>query len=350
MQVQAALEQGDDCQELAATLVATGYTPTPELLLASFGDRHLSTSASPKTLRVLLEARADPNGLDPRTGVALLHTACWFGTPKLVSLMIDFNADIEVKENVFSNMPPLNTALAAGNSKVCLELLRRHANVQWSHYDGATALHVATAWLVSSTNHQMRVPPMGDEPVFVIRMMLHNGVDPLKTEANGVTPLVGFRTSFSRSPWRTHAVFGSKFDQMAQHVDRVLEQAVIALNAKQTGNMAFKEELYQDALKHYAESRCIWEAIEVHGHHLAVLWSNEAQCWIKLKQWDHAKSACEEGLGHYCTPPIKAKLETRLQEATEGIVQERKAMEKLATSNVKRGMRWKRIGRWCCAG
>lgn len=80
--------------------------------------------------------------MDPLTEGPGIHSACWHGTLEVVKLLLDFKADLEAKEPKMET-PPLNTAIAAGNAPVCLELLNRHADVHWKHHDGATALHVA---------------------------------------------------------------------------------------------------------------------------------------------------------------------------------------------------------------
>lgn len=330
------LEKGHDCPKDMKKLIKMGVVPPVGLVLLTFGDRS-GVSASPETLKVLLEARADPNADDPMTQTPLLHTACWKGPPEIAGMLLDYKADLEAKETKM-NTPVLNTALAAGNAKVCLELLNRNASVQWTHHDGATPLHVATAWIASAHNAHLRLPPVGEEPLAVIHMMLHNGVDPMQREGMtksmnqgaGMTPLEIFRREVARSPWRSDEQWGAKFDQTASKVYKLLEQAESAVGRKQDGNKAFKGNKFLDALEQYEESRKIWEAADVRGHHVAVLWSNEAQCLLKLGEWDRARCACEEGLTHYCTPQIKKKLEERLQEAEtaeeEGREQEPKSL------------------------
>lgn len=172
----------------------------------------------------------------------------------------------------------------------------------------------------------------------VIHMMLHNGVDPTQREGmtksmnqgRGMTPLEIFRREVARSPWRSDETWGPKFDQTATKVYKLLEQAESAVDRKNDGNKAFKANKFHDALLHYEESRKIWEASDVRGHHVAVLFSNEAQCLLKIGEWDRARCACEEGLTHYCTPHIKTRLEARLQEAetaeAEGREHEPKAL------------------------
>lgn len=237
-------------------------------------------------------------------------------------MLLDFRADIEAKERQMKT-PPLNTALAAGNAKVCLELLNRNADVLWTHEDGATALHVATAWISSSHNAQLRMPPMGEEPRAVISMMLHNGVDPTQCEGKtksatrgmGMTPLETFRRQIASSPWRSDPTLGQKFDKNAKVIHALLEQGEQAVKSKGQGNTAFGERRYEDALKFYSDARQTWEIMDIRGHHSAVLWSNEATCHRKLEAWEKSRDASREGLKHYCSAKIRKKLEDLLAEA-----------------------------------
>merc|ERR1712146_675028 len=54
---------------------------------------------------------------------------------------------------------------------------------------------------------------------------------------------------------------------------------------------------------------------DVRGHHLAVLWNNEALCRRNMGDYEGSKAACKEGLTHYTTPEIRKKLEHNLTEA-----------------------------------
>lgn len=321
------LVAGDDCEQRVKAFVRSGQNIPAELVLATFGNRMQNVAAAPNSLRVLLEGRANPNAVDQRSGAPMLHAACWHGTPECLRLLLDHRANIEMPEARMGT-PPLNTALAAGNAKVVLELLQRHADVQWKHHDGATALHVAVAWIASSYNANLRIPPVGDEPVSVIRLMLRNGVDPTLTEgltrsnarSIGMTPLESFEREVKKSPWRQDPTMGQDFDRTAKLVHALLEKAMEAMSYKQRGNAAFKEFRFADALKDYSEARRIWKLADVGGHHMAVLWSNEATCYKKLGDADNCKNACEEGVKFYCSNAIRSKLETLSKECDDGIV------------------------------
>lgn len=317
------LQDGDDCRDDVKEFLLLG-TPIPDgLIQASIGNRMRNAKACPKSLKMLLEADANPNCNDQLTEGPIIHSACWHGSVEVVKLLLDYKADLEAKE-VKMGTPPLNTAIAAGNAKVCLELLNRNADVTWKHHDGASALHVAMAWIASSHNSNLRLPPVGEEPRAVIAMMLHNGVDPTQTEgmtlqsnsnrSRGMTPLETFQREIARSPWRTHAEIGPQFDKTAKTINTLLEQAEQAMKLKDTGNKAFSEKRNEDALKAWAEARSVWEKADIRGHHTAVLWSNEALCRRKMGEVDKAKEACNQGLTHYTTSKIREKLQFNLVE------------------------------------
>merc|ERR1719343_1539106 len=183
----------------------------------------------------------------------------------------------------------------------------------------------------------MRMPPVGQEPRAVLEMMLHNGVDPTLTEgmtkgnnrSTGMTPLETFRREIQRSPWRTHPEVGPKFDQTARMVHRLLEQGEEAVRLKGQGNKAFSGGRYPDALEAYARAREIWDTAKIRGHHVAVLWSNEATCYKKASEWDDCIRACEEGITHYCTAKIRSKLTGTLKEAQQRALAAKKPPTKL---------------------
>jgi len=318
------LRNGNDCEDDVKDFLTMGSSVPDGLVVAALGFRHAGQEAgpSPKALRSLLEGKGDPNAKDPQTEGPAMHSACWHGNVEVVKILLEFKANIEAEEPRMKT-PPLNTALAAGNAAVCLELLNRNCDVSWKHHDGATPLHVATAWIASSHNSNLRMPPIGEEPRAVIAMMMHNGVDPTHTEgmskganrSTGMTPLETFRREIARSPWRTHAEIGAKFDKNARVIHVLLEQGESAVKDKDTGNKAFKEKRYEDAIKAWKEARETWEKADVRGHHTAVLWNNEALCRRQMDDAKGSKNACEQGLTHYSSAAIRTKLEHNLKEA-----------------------------------
>ncbi|CAE7448569.1 INVS, partial [Symbiodinium pilosum] len=321
----AKLQKGEDAIDEARNFVKYGSSIPDGLVIASFGMRARGIKSQPDVLQLLLERKGSANAVDPMTEGPAIHSACWHGSVDVVKVLLEFKADLEAKEPKMDT-PPLNTAIAAGNAPVCLELLKRNANVQWKHHDGATALHVATAWIASAHNSDLRMPPTGEEPRQVIALMLHNGVDPTQTEgmskgtqrSEGMTPLEAFRREVARSPWRTNEHFGRKFDETAKSIHLLLEQAEEAVKLKQTGNRALKEKRYDDALKAWRNAREIWKKADVSGHHVAVLWSNEAICLRGMEDMEGAVKASSEGLKLYTTQEIRKKLEFNLEEAKKG--------------------------------
>mmetsp|Transcript_8364 Transcript_8364/g.15227 ORF Transcript_8364/g.15227 Transcript_8364/m.15227 type:complete len:443 (+) Transcript_8364:63-1391(+) len=321
----AKLQRGEDAVEDAKAFLKY-KCPVPDgLVITCFGMRARGVKASPNVLRELLQARGSANAVDPMTEGPAIHSACWHGSVDVVKILLEFKADIETKEPKMET-PPLNTALAAGNAPVCLELLQRNADVTWKHHDGASALHVAMAWIASSHNSDLRMPPTGEEPRQVIALMLHNGVDPTQTEgmskgagrSEGMTPLESFRREIARSPWRSHEQIGRKFDETAKSIHLLLEQAEEAVKSKKTGNKAFQEKRYEDALKAWKEARDTWQKAGIAGHHVAVLWSNEATCRRQMNDFDGAIKSSEEGLKLYTTRQIKEKLKFNIEEAKKG--------------------------------
>jgi hypothetical protein len=318
------LSKGKECKEEATVFTKSGALVPDQLVEATFGNRRQNVKPCPETLRVFLEAGANVNGKDSLTQGPLIHRACWEGSLDVVKMLIEFRADLEAQEERMKT-PSLNTALAGGNATVAMELLHRNASVDWKHQDGATPLHVAVGWIASTHNAEMRKPPLGEEPCQVIALMLQNGVDPTVTEGmtksetrgQGMTPLESFRREIQRSPWRSDPEVGPKFDQVAGKVHKMLEQGETAVKRKNEGNQAFKVSKYGDALKLYAEARKIWEASGVSGHHVAVLYSNEAACYKKGSEWEKCEQACTAGLSQFCSSKIKKKLEDLKKEAIE---------------------------------
>merc|ERR1719295_1623605 len=125
--------------------------------------------------------------------------------------------------------------------------------------------------------------------------------------STGMTPLEAFRRDIAglESPWRTDEKIGKKFDATAKTIHVLLEQGEQGVKLKQLGNKAFAEKRYDDALKAWAEAREVWQKADVRGHHLAVLWNNEAWCRSQyMGDLDGARNACNEGLSHFTTPEI----------------------------------------------
>lgn len=302
----------ESTKELGDFLQAGGRAS--DVVIATLGNREEKVRPCPQSLEFLLKARADPNMVDGRMGSPLLHLAAWMSTAEVASLLLDHRANIEIGEEGVPT-PPLNTALAAGNAPVALLLLKRRANVQWKHEDGATALHVATAWISDDTRARRRMPPLGDEPREIVSMLLHNGIDPTQREGmKGLTPLDGFREGMRRSPWLQDEKIGEEFKRTSERIYSLLTAADEAMKLKTRGNKAFGEGRYEAALNAWTEGREALEKEAISGHHMAVLWSNEAMCCKKMGDADRCRTACKTGLGLFSLKSVKDKLEHNLAE------------------------------------
>eukprot|EP00933_Yihiella_yeosuensis_P025435 TRINITY_DN19759_c0_g1_i1.p1 TRINITY_DN19759_c0_g1~~TRINITY_DN19759_c0_g1_i1.p1 ORF type:complete len:253 (+),score=76.28 TRINITY_DN19759_c0_g1_i1:68-826(+) len=132
--------------------------------------------------------------------------------------------------------------------------------------------------------------------------------------SEGMTPLETFRREIAQSPWRNDEKMGKKFDQTAKVIHTLLEQGEQAVKLKGIGNKAFQEKRYDDAIKQWAEARGIWEKADVRGHHMAVLWNNEATARRHMGDIEGCRAAVEEGITHYTTKQIRDKLQNNLTE------------------------------------
>lgn len=256
--LQQRLAGGQESTREVADFLNAGGQPN-DLVVSTFGNREVMARPCPRSLDVLLKAKADPNHVDTRLGSPFLHIAAWMGTPEIVTLLLEHRADIEMGEQGSPTTPPLNTALAGGNAPVVLLLLRRHANAQWRHKDGASALHVAAAWLSDSRggNKPSRKPPIGDEPQEVISTLLRYGADPsLREGMQGLTPLDAFREGVQRSPWMRDEKTADGFKRSSDRILAMLAAGDVAMKHKLRGNKAFSEGRNEDAPGGIAAARC----------------------------------------------------------------------------------------------
>merc|ERR1712190_584011 len=103
-----------------------------------------------------------------------------------------------------------------------------------------------------------------------------------------------------------------------------------AVKQKGIGNKAFQEKRHEDALKAWKEAKEIWKKADVDGHHMAVLLNNEALCRRNMGDLEGCRKAAEEGLKHFTTDAIRAKLEHNIAESEKPIpepTEEEKAKE-----------------------
>jgi hypothetical protein len=273
----------------------------------------------PRSLLRLLQGKADPNFIEMRVDSPVLHIAAYSSTPKEVRILLDFRANIEIGEHG-APTPPLNSALAAGNAPVALQLLELRANCQWKHEDGATALHVAGSWIADPDRARSRRPPLGDEPVSVIKGLFHNGVDPLQREGMaGLTALDCFRDAMKSSPWLKDEEIGPEFIQTSQRIMAIMLAADEAMKLKAKGADTFGKKKYKETLEHWLAARKKLEKGDISGHHRAVLCSNLAICYKNLGDMVKCRASCEEGLSHYAAGNIHTKLNHHLAECDKAI-------------------------------
>mmetsp|Transcript_101122 Transcript_101122/g.291084 ORF Transcript_101122/g.291084 Transcript_101122/m.291084 type:complete len:450 (+) Transcript_101122:62-1411(+) len=305
------LQSGVDSPEEVKSFLAVGGQPNVAIS-ATIGNREARVQPCPRSLELLLKARADPNQIDPNLGSPLLHLAAWAGTPDVVERLLDYRAHIDIPEDDVGT-PPLNTALAAGNAPVARLLLERKAGVQWRHKDGASALHVAVAWITDEGGAHRRRAPVGEEPLSVISALLEGGADPSHREGHqGLTPVDAMRDALRSSPWLLDNEIGPEFKKSAENIHTLISAADGAMRSKAKGNKAFNDGSYEAALAAWGEAREILRKHKISGHHVAVLCSNEANCRKKMGDLDGCKVACEAGLAQRCTSPIRKKLEFHL--------------------------------------
>merc|ERR1712045_106948 len=74
---------------------------------------------------------------------------------------------------------------------------------------------------------------------------------------------------------------------------------------------------YDAAIKAWADARSRWAMAGVQGHHVAVLWNNEALCRRRMRDIEGSKVACQEGLKLYTTDEIRKKLQFNLEECAK---------------------------------
>ena len=100
-------------------------------------------------VKMLLEKKLNPNEKNILSKTPL-HLACKSVSPKIISLLIEYGADVDAQDS--TSMTPLHHLLltsAKDQEEVervaeCIHLLIRHkANVNVPNYAGATALHLA---------------------------------------------------------------------------------------------------------------------------------------------------------------------------------------------------------------
>jgi len=314
------LQSGEDAVSDVKDFVLATDRPN-SLLLATLGNRDAGASPCLKSLQVLLSARANPSTTDTFGGSPAIHVAAWHSSPEAVRLLLQHKADLEAGEGGQA-IPPLNTALAAGNAPVAFTLLKQRANTQWRHDDGATPLHVALAWITDPERAGRRLPPLGTDPRDLLLEILHNGCDPSHREGmSGLTPLAAFRSSMHGSPWLRDERVADEFQKTLDMVHVVLGAADEAMIHKTKGNQAWSKDKHDEAAKAWGAARNSLAKGGITGHHVAALWSNEALRCKRQKEYKAGVQACENGLQHWSTKSVRTKLEANLVECKQALAE-----------------------------
>lgn len=308
------LQEGDDCAEEVMGYCVSGGPANGALLWASLGNRLDNKKGCPTALLCLLTMKADPNTKHPKIGPAL----CWAarnGNKEIVEKLVDAGADMEALDP--DDSPALKAAIVAGAAGVAIELIRKGANVQWKHHDGANYLHVITSWLCDGLAAGMnkRMPPEGDEPLKLVDMLIHHGVDPTekqKWEGKGLSACDTWRARKDTSPWLEDERTFRDFEKVAMGIHKTLTKTSDAVDTKVSANKALKEKKFERACEGYAHARKTLSEAGVDGHHMASLWSNEAICRMQMQDWQGAHDACEAGIKCFSSDELRKKLKHNL--------------------------------------
>jgi ankyrin repeat protein len=134
---------------------------TPLMHAAAFGNL--------ETMKVLLEAGADPNARDAFDATALLWSA---RDPEKARLLIEHGADVNARSTQ-GRTPMMVASLLRGGSSTVALMLAKGADVRQEDGRGATALSLAAS--------------IGD--VETMRLLLAAGADPNHVDRSGSTPI-----------------------------------------------------------------------------------------------------------------------------------------------------------------
>lgn len=203
---------------------------------------------------------------------------------------------------------------------LAIELIKKGANVLWTHHDGATFLHVVTSWLTDGAAASMnrRMAPVGDEAATLVHDLILHGVDPSakqKWEGKGLSAVDTWRARKDTSPWLQDERSWKDFEDAAKKVHKTLTTVSDAMEQKDAGNKYLKEKKFDRAISSYAAAReTLQKRASMEGHHMAVLWCNEANCCHQMGDIEGARKACEAGLKVcFAQDKIKDKLKFHLE-------------------------------------
>uniref|UniRef100_A0A6B2LLS6 Uncharacterized protein n=1 Tax=Arcella intermedia TaxID=1963864 RepID=A0A6B2LLS6_9EUKA len=143
-----------------------------------FGDTALHIQAKNKNrqacINLLKDSKANPN-IQNKEGKTPLHIACELANVGIVSNLLRYKADCDITDHLGNT--PLLTLVVSGNTKssatIAGTIVNRGASPHVVNKEGRSLLHYAAI--------------KGDSEL--IRMLLSLGLDPLRKDNNGQTPL-----------------------------------------------------------------------------------------------------------------------------------------------------------------
>lgn len=146
--------------------------------------------------------------------------------------------------------------------------------------------------------------------------LLRGGADPTQPlgegTQHGLSALGAFQCNMHSSPWLRDEKLGPEFKRIAEQIYKLLAAGDNAMSLKVKGNKAFGEQRFEPALEAWTQARVVLDEEGIAGHHVAVMWSNEAMCCKKMGDLERCRRACEEGLKCICSASVRAKLDCNL--------------------------------------
>ncbi len=155
-------------------------------------------------VQALLEEGLDPDIRETETGYTPLHMAAWKGHNLSVRLLLKHGARVDIRDNVYGNTP-LFWANAYGQYSTVALLVTNGADITLTNRLGYNVMHVAarekytpliqyylslgmpaeTVHAGSGLTPVMIAAHQGHVPV--MRLLLTNGADPLRTNKQGLS-------------------------------------------------------------------------------------------------------------------------------------------------------------------
>jgi len=174
--VQLLVEAGADVNNSTMngrTPVGSALSQAPALLFAAAWGRL-------DIVEFLLASGADPNAIEEGDGVTPLQLAAWFNHPEIVTILLEYGAEVDIRRTDYEGMTGLQGAASSGATEVAELLIQAGADVNLQDLRfGNTALIYAVVYALE-----------GDTQVEMTRMLLEAGADPNLASKRGKTPLM----------------------------------------------------------------------------------------------------------------------------------------------------------------